>query len=194
MCKSSRRVFNWKWLVQCNATEYRLKKTKGFLDIWGRCILILESCNVCQFQYVVFVLVLGFFHLFFSSYTISFIYSVKSPISVVYVKLCTLYNSCLASTMGVCNLKKEKRKNTKLFRFIIQIFANTIVRIVSVFISKQSVRRKGLCKGSVILKRKRHRFQMGSQGIQFNVHIELRQRLMKKIRICIRFRSVWMNL
>ena len=60
---------------------------------------------MCQFQYVVFVLVLGFFFIIFlSSYTILFIYSVKSPFSVVYVKLCNLCNSCLASTMGVCNL------------------------------------------------------------------------------------------
>ena len=69
MCKSSRPVsYYWKWLVRRNAIEYRLKKIKGFLHIWGRCILILESCNVCQFQYVVFVLVLVFFIIFFILY------------------------------------------------------------------------------------------------------------------------------
>ena len=40
---------------------------------------------------------------------------------------------------------------------------------------------KHIFKGSFILERKRHRFQVGPQRIQFDVHIEQRQRLKKKI-------------
>ena len=45
-------------------------------------------------------------------------------------------------------------------------------------------------KGSFISVRKRHRFQMGSQGIQFNVDIEQRQRAKNKIRFRDPFCSV----
>ena len=38
----------------------------------------------------------------------------------------------------------------------------------------------GHSKGSFTLEEKRHRFQMGSQRIQFNVHIEQRQRSKEK--------------
>ena len=61
-----------------------------------------ECFSVCKFN-MLFLFSFSFFPSFFILYY--FIYlSVKSPFSVVYVKLYTLYNSCLASTMGVCNL------------------------------------------------------------------------------------------